>query len=559
MGNNISYQTAEYGKFLQLGANTAFPPISVVRYSYPDNSSAFPENSAVKPLSSVDVYPKYAVLTHLTNADDIKISLSAENINVSLDDLEDLTRIQNGIGFLQSFQLSAITNYVDDLEKNTFDTASACDDIYYAILNGVNAHITNTVGISTAQTIPVTYADSSNLDAFGRLRVSEPYTLLDSKNIYSKNIFLFDEVLSGTATANFSAYDSCVDLKTNANGDYVIRQTRMRFNYQPGKSTIAMFTGVFKPEENIIKRVGLFQSLTAAPYEPSDGIFMEVLSSGPVFKVVKNQGTPHTHYAPQSAWNVDKFDGSGPSGYNLDFTKAVLFVIDYEWLSIGRIRFGFYINGKLCYAHYNGHMGELTGPYMTFSNQPVRYEIRQIGAGSGLLRQICSTVMIEGGQENIGREYNIDDGIVTAQDGVYTPILALKLNPTTSNIVNIIRQIDLVNTGNKAAHYVLFCNPLITGGSLSFSPISNNVTMLSAAGNGSLTVTEGISGYRLAGGFCGVGQVGQSAPAGSQEIASNFARFGTGIKGDSDNLVLAAKGLGGTTTLYASINLIEKG
>jgi hypothetical protein len=62
MGLITSYQTAEYGKFVPIVNNTNYPPVSVVRLSYPDNTSAFPSNSAVAPLSSVDIYHKYAVL-----------------------------------------------------------------------------------------------------------------------------------------------------------------------------------------------------------------------------------------------------------------------------------------------------------------------------------------------------------------------------------------------------------------------------------------------------------------------------------------------------------------
>lgn len=471
-------QTVEYGKFVEIKNDSRFPAISVTRVEYRDTSNAFPNNQGVPPLTSVEIYPKYAVLTYDTS-----------------------TSVANGSPF----------------------------------------------------------GDNSSVDAFGRLRVSDPFTLLDSKNIYSKNTLLFDEVLNGTATSTFSAYDSCVDLRTVASGDYVVRQTRVRFNYQPGKSMQFMFTGVFAPEANIIKRVGAFQSLTAAPYDPSDGIFMEVTSTGPAFKVVKNQGTSHTHFAPQSAWNVDRLDGTGPSGITIDFTKAVLFTIDYEWLSIGRIRFGFYINGKCYYAHYNGHMGELTGPYMTFSNQPVRYEIRQTGAGSGLLRQICSTCIIEGGQDDIGKSYCVVGDAVVAQSNIYTPLLGLKLNPATPNLLNIIRQIDVVNTGNKPVHFALFLNPQVTGGTLSYSSLANT-NMLSAAGNGSITITEGVSGYKLKGAFCSSGQGAQSSPTGSDRVDASLAKFGTGIKGDADIIVLAAKGLGGTVdSVYGSVSLIEKG
>ena len=58
----ISYQTAENGKFVEIVNNTQYPAVSVVRWSYPDTSSAFPENAGLPPVSSVDVYAKYAVL-----------------------------------------------------------------------------------------------------------------------------------------------------------------------------------------------------------------------------------------------------------------------------------------------------------------------------------------------------------------------------------------------------------------------------------------------------------------------------------------------------------------
>jgi len=57
-----SYQTAEHGKFVEIVGNTEYPPISVVRWSFPDTSSAFPSNSGLPPVSSVEVYSKYAVL-----------------------------------------------------------------------------------------------------------------------------------------------------------------------------------------------------------------------------------------------------------------------------------------------------------------------------------------------------------------------------------------------------------------------------------------------------------------------------------------------------------------
>ena len=197
---------------------------------------------------------------------------------------------------------------------------------------------------------------------------------------------------------------------------------------------------------------------------------------------------------------------------------------------------------------------------MTFSNQPVRYEIRQTGVGSGLLRQICSTVMVEGGSENVGKSFAVDDSSITAQNGIFTPLLAVRVNPFTPNISVVIKQIDVLNASNpgQSIQYGLFYNPLITGGSLSFSPIVNTV-MLSAAGNGSLSVTEGVSGYKLITGYAGAGSGIQSTLQAASDLAGDLARLGTGIRGDPDTIVLAARGLGNTASnIYGSMNLLEK-
>ena len=61
-----NYQTAEYGKFAQI-SSSQFPAVSVTRISYPDKTAAFPGNSGANPTTTVDVYPKYAVLTYDVN------------------------------------------------------------------------------------------------------------------------------------------------------------------------------------------------------------------------------------------------------------------------------------------------------------------------------------------------------------------------------------------------------------------------------------------------------------------------------------------------------------
>lgn len=111
-----SYQTAEYGKFVQLD-NSTFPAVSVTRIGYYDASSAFPGNTGTPTYSAVDVYPKYAVLTHLTNASDISVSLSAGDLNVYVDEIEAKLDTANTL-------LNALTANTDSIEAKQ-DTANS--------------------------------------------------------------------------------------------------------------------------------------------------------------------------------------------------------------------------------------------------------------------------------------------------------------------------------------------------------------------------------------------------------------------------------------------------
>jgi hypothetical protein len=78
---------------------------------------------------------------------------------------------------------------------------------------------------------------------------------------------------------------------------------------------------------------------------------------------------------PQSQWNLDKMDGTGPSGYNLDLSKMQMFYIDYSWYGAGFVRWGFRAqNGDVAYCHKLPNNNVNTEAYMRSGNLPARYE-----------------------------------------------------------------------------------------------------------------------------------------------------------------------------------------
>ena len=395
------------------------------------------------------------------------------------------------------------------------------------------------------------FGDNAAVDAFGRLRVGLPQTLLDSKMLYDKLPQLYDEVVSGSATSTFVPGDSLVAMQTAASGDYAIRQTYSRFNYQPGKSMLAALTFVAEPQTNVIKRIGLFQGASAAPYTPTDGLYLEITSTGATFNITKTAGTSGTTTVPQSAWNIDPLNGAGSSGLSI----GQIFALDYEWLGLGRVRFGFYLEGKLYYAHEVTNLNILSVPYLTSPNQPVRYEIRQTGAGSGTLKQICASVANEGSPEEIGLATTAStSATITTQSNTMTPILAIRGRPSTANLALLLKDFSVYNTTNNVdTRFVLYRNPTISGGSLSFIQADNN-NMDYALGSTTLSVS---GGYELASGFVLRSQ-GTAVSTATESLAGILGRFGTSINGTPETLVLAAAGIGGGAALYASMNALIK-
>jgi hypothetical protein len=251
---------------------------------------------------------------------------------------------------------------------------------------------------------------SNAYDAFGRLRVSNPLTIFDSKNIMSKNT-LFDESLTANGTVTYTADKSTVNLNvTEVSGDKTIRQSKRVMSYQPGKSLLIFNTFVMNTlTADLKQKVGLF--------DVNNGIFF--YADGTTLKIVRRtytSGSPVDTEISQSSWNGDKLDGTGASGFTLDPAKSNILFIDIEWLGVGSVRVGFVINGILITAHTFLNANSLTTVYMQTANLPIRYEIETadtLAAGTYTLQQICSSCISEGGYAPKAVEQMIGTAAIT--------------------------------------------------------------------------------------------------------------------------------------------------
>lgn len=299
-----------------------------------------------------------------------------------------------------------------------------------------------------------------NTDAFGRSRVSEPLTLFDSSHRFRDNGH-WNTKNSVGGTMSFDSNQGLIKMTVNtSNGSEVIRETKKVFAYQPGKSLLVLNTFVFGPSQSGLRqRCGYF-GLENGIYLEQNDTTINIVKRSLVSGVVVNTEIE------KSNWNIDKFDGKGLSGITLDLSKAQIFWMDIEWLGVGSVRCGFVINGEFYTCHKFHHANILDSTYTTTACLPIRYEITNTSITStpSTLKQICSSVISEGGYEIRGDAQNISTDLLSpytlSVSGTFYPVISIRLK--TSNLDAIVIPTGISCLAQDSGNYVW---KLIEGGS----------------------------------------------------------------------------------------------
>jgi hypothetical protein len=335
--------------------------------------------------------------------------------------------------------------------------------------------------------------------------MSMPYTLFDSKQLYQNETVYWTQSTNGAASGlTFDSNYSSITLTSGtAAGGWASAQTRTYWNYQSGKSQLALMTGNFYGGvANVIKRIGIFDDNNGLYFMLSGttaSIGVRTFTSGAAVDTV----------VTQSAWNIDHFDGTGQSGITLNTSEAQVFVIDYQWLGVGKIRFGFVYNDNIYYVHevYNANINPYV--YMQRPNLPIRYEIRNGAAQSTapILSQICSAVFSEaGGVDNIGYKNSITTAItgVAVSTTAFTPVLAIRLQSTfTRGAACKPDSFWAAPIGTSNGGYFGMCyNCQVSGGTwvnVTNSAVQYNATMTSMSTTNSAAVMSDNMGFGKSG------------------------------------------------------------
>ena len=449
--------------------------------------------------------PLFAEASYITNFDDLVINLSASDVTIGNVHIADSTTglhadvADIGIG------MGALRVLSQDLESNVDDVTigDRSGNLAYITLSALNVFVTNSINAvsvtnqltstsvivlnpvssfylvnssieisnDVGNPVPVNVTNSltmepTQLDAFGRLRISAPITLFDSSHRYTDNN-LWASLTAVGGSYTFNQNQGLMDLTVSSlSGSSVIRETTKVFSYQPGKSLLVMNTFVMASSAtNLRQRVGYFENQNGIYLQLDDGnigLIKRSLVSGSVVDTVVSR----------SDWNGDKLDGTGASGLTLDITKAQILWLDIEWLGVGSVRIGFIINGRFIVCHTFHHANIIDSTYITTASLPLRYEITNKGATSGskTLKQICSTVISEGGYDLRGMQQAVGTSIITPKNlsspaGSFFPVVTIRLKTTRKDAIVIPTAVSLLGKDVGDYNWRIVLAGITSGGS----------------------------------------------------------------------------------------------
>lgn len=334
---------------------------------------------------------------------------------------------------------------------------------------------------------------SGEYDIFNRLRVSEPFTLIDIKHLYMFNTLQMDQYISGSATITHNANASTVAMTLSGTGKAII-QSRLYTQYQPGKSLLVYVTGILNNNTNantVTSRLGYFDESNGGFFQYANGIAGICLRS-------KSSGTIIDTVIPQTLWNIDTMNGMGISRVTLDWTKCLIFVVNIAWLGVGQVIFGI-VYGGIFYPVHKIWNTALTTTYMGIPNLPIRYEIVSTG-GAGELLSICASAASEGGYSLQGYPFSVGLGNAKTVSATETYLFAIRLKNLRRTIVKLLSGSFLsATTGDYIFRVYIVLSPTtvpVTGGALTWSSVNTNSAMEYNINGTGATLTNAILLYQ---------------------------------------------------------------
>lgn len=423
------------------------------------------------------------------------------------------------------------TNYVHSFEPNTNDLTLAMD--------------------YNAGGQPIIRIDDTTVQhtATNRRKVSTQELLYFNTFQYGKDPSVWDESTNGTASLTFDQYLGMVKMEVGgAAGDEAIQQSRRVIRYIPGRQNEVLFSVIFtQPTLGVRRRIGLFNERNGFYFEDGgDGTYYCVIRRNTAEGVVEER-------VARADWNVDRFDGAGPSGVVADPTKIQMVAFEYNWYGAGQVEVSWIIgNNKLPIHQFStANIRETTWANTPFL--PVRKEITNVtgAAGTHAMYVGSTSVASEGSVGPLGRENNANSPITGKTTGntanVFAPILSIRLKSDRLQGVVIPIDFQAATLDNTSIFYRLVQDAVLTGASWTSVSTDSYVEYDSAA-------TAATNGTTLKTGYLSTTQQGQLQTF-NRDVVTQLGRNNMGTV--SQILTIEVASTQANKSGFASINWIE--
>ena len=379
----------------------------------------------------------------------------------------------------------------------------------------------------------------TSIDPFGRLKVANNTSLWQYTHRYGDDVSRYwDNNGVGTFSVNTSKV-AMVITGTTTNGNTSIYRTKRYFEYHKGRAqTLLMTLNPNGQTANVTKRWGMFDDANGVRFtlDGTNGFGVEVLSS--------TSGSAVADPVLRANFNVDKGDGTGPSGITLDFTKLNLFYITYSWLGTNRVEFGFVAGGQLYPLHRYNYSNSIATSYSQSGNLPVCCCIENNAAlGAAPTMEVnCLDVSYEGQKDVYGQVFDVSTGTTELTINTTPSVIAAVRMQSTKNRASLKPlEFDLISTsGNSTIKFDVHIG-LVVGGSPTYNAVSGSIA-------------EGLSGTSTAftaGNIIQSGYVRASSDTSIIKISSDLYA-GRLINGTSQTIALVAQTISSNSKLLFS-------
>ena len=335
------------------------------------------------------------------------------------------------------------TNYVHPLEPNLSDLHHTMDY--------------NAQGEPILRTSLTDVEKTSN----GRLKTSSRSTIFSGTFQFGKQLDIWDESVVNGATAVSNTLQSSVLLNVTATpGSKVIRQTKAVMHYVPGRTA----------EFNMVTTnvsVGLGHRALIGVFDEKNGVYFERGVDGDLWVGIRSNvtGTPVDTRVRRTDFNIDKMDGTGPSGIVNKVGTIRTLNIEYEWYGAGDVIFSFVIDGVKHPLHRFTHANVISTSWCSTPFNPIRVELENVSANTpAILEQYSASYSLEGDMRSLGipKVTGIPlPGVTIPGVLVYRPVLSLRLKSTELNAVAFLEELQAFTTSNSYLTFRLVRNATI--------------------------------------------------------------------------------------------------